>query len=457
MELLLVLIGELIAGVTGFSLVAALTVVVEALVAAITLGVEVTCALIAARHHREAEAPGLPPTPKVTAAAPRTRTTDDTNPRSPAVVTVGTAPRRRSARLRTWSRRILVVGLGLLTFTIGGLAVVNIWFLDDALRWALLRHEQRSGVAIGFTGVAGNLFTGTLHFDGLTVRKPGPAATNYDLRVETVNLDLRMRSALFGTVVIDELALRGIGGSVTRTPPTVKRSGVTIKGYTIELGSDRHGIEIHHPPRKSGRPFTIARLIVERADIAIADVRTAADGDEVPLTYRLEINRLASAPLRRDSLLFDALYRTNASGRIDGAAFTLATGERSGGRWTTWDFSAVPAPMLAMLGGPLRLITGGTCALRADDTWTDGADRRIDMRYRLLFTDLRVALPDSWTGLRRTLATPVVALLQRRGARLPLEFSCVLDRNRLDQGITLELCGLGEALWTGIGAALDRP
>jgi len=346
-------------------------------------------------------------------------------------------PKRGTPR---WVRWLVIASLSLLGLTIAAALVINAWFVDDLLRWALARQERHSGVHVECEKISASLWSGRYELSGVRVTRSNHPAGEIDLSARSVTVTLPVWSAWKRTVPIRSLGVDGLRGRYHLGRP-VERKG----SQPEDAPGRRSSPDLE---RKPARHFEIDTLEITDLAVEVAD-----DPRRKPLALPITIAHMTSSPLRSDWALFDILFRSNADGSLFGRPFKISSSGDDAGRVTAWSASDLPVEALnATIGGPFSLITQGRCDVQVTDRWRLGADHVIEMDWKIILHDLHCEVPAELTGIRRTMAIAVVAMLNANPKQVPLGFTLHIDRNRFEGTTTLEAAGL----WQAVDEALMR-
>ncbi len=321
------------------------------------------------------------------------------------------APRRRwPLRVALGAAGLVLVAWGLLEFAFFGVAV----------RTALDRAGRKEGLELDYGSAGGWLTTGRLAFRDVKVRRPGGDRDSFDLVIRELEVDARTLSLLQGEILLEAIRVRGVRG-------TYERQG----------GAER-------PPR---RPF--AADLLEVADARLDWTLRRPDRPDVRLD--LEIERLRVAPFESANAAFCVLFRGDGRGSLAGAPWEISGEGYGNGRRTAWKADRVPVRLLSdFLGEPLDWLSEGTVDVRVTDRWRRGEKTEVDLDWRVVFRDLRVAVPDRVEGIRRKVGDAIVALAGRNPKELPLAFTLTLDERGLKGRLSIE----GLEIWDAFAAAL---
>lgn len=295
--------------------------------------------------------------------------------------------RQRPTRLLRWWRRGVWTLTGVLGFALTVLVFIDLVLYEPGLRLLLDQVERTSGVDVCFERAHGNIFTGRVHLEGVTIRHRDGA--DLALSISRLDIDIAMLRLFEREVPITELQLHGVRGAVVRHRA---------------LGVGQPG----------GRGFVIERLIVD--DLAIAFEDLAGPTRVLPLA----IEHLELAPLRSEYALLDVVCHTRGRGRARGNTFLAEPG--------TWSVRDVPlGPQASVgLGAAGRWLRGGAADITV--TCVDPDDDPLRLRVDLDLTALRIVPPGD--GERRSLQR-IAAAFARLGPRLELRLELELGRERL--------------------------
>jgi len=323
-----------------------------------------------------------------------------------------------------WPRRIGKIFVGLTAATTVLVILLNTVLFEPTLRRGLNRAREKTGVDVQFESARGNFLSGAVTLQGVTVKRQDALRSNIDLQIREAKADVSLVSLMRPTVRVSGLRL------------------VDARG-TYQRGR----IKLPH------RDFIVDELIVENASVDLKEPDTDVPAPALPLT----IDRLDCRPLRRDSALFDLLFRSNGQGTIAGAPFEIRSETSTHGRTTGWKARAIPVAFLAgYLGEPFDWLTSGTVDVDVEDTWSDGPTTEIDSHWKLDFRNVAAAVPPRITGFKRAVAEPVARFIQAHPAHLPLEFRLKLDKGHFTGAASVETTGLLKAAADGMLEEMAR-
>lgn len=295
---------------------------------------------------------------------------------------------RPSALVRWWRRGVWTL-TGVLGFLLAALVFVDLALYEPGLRLLLDQVERSSGVDLCFERARGNIFTGEVHLEGVTIRHHD-AGADVDLSIERLDIDIAMLRLFEPRVPITGLQLRGVRGTLVR-------------------GGGR-------AEQRRGRGFVIEQLIVDDLAVDFED-RAAAPIRLLPVA----VDHLEIAPLRSDAALVDLLCHTSARGRARGNTFVARPG--------AWRVDDIPLGLQdsARLGTMGKWLRGGQLdvGLACLDDRADPLALGVDVGL----SGFQVAPPEG-TG-RRALAQKIAAAVARVGPRVELHLRLEIDRDRL--------------------------
>lgn len=307
--------------------------------------------------------------------------------------------RARPTRLLRWWRRLVWTLTGVLGFVLTALIFVDLFLYEPGLRLLLDQVERASGVDVCFERGRGNLFTGVVHLEGVTVRHRNGA--DVALTIDRLDIDIAMLRVFADEVPISELQLHGVRGALVRN----KTQGTG------------------HPP---GRGFVIERLVVD--DLAI-DFEDLAGGPVRVLP--LAIDHLEISPLRSRLAVVDLLCHTRAAGRARGSEFSADAGG--------WKVGGIALGGQGPRLGPVsKWIRGG--ALDVAVACRDAAADPLVLGITVGVAGFQL-VPPGEPG-RRTIAQKLAAAFSSLGPRIDLDLELEIGRDRLDGAPSAAHAGL---------------
>lgn len=333
-----------------------------------------------------------------------------------AVIAVGQLIAWRGARptrLLRWWRRLVWSLTGVLGFVLTALIFVDLFLYEPGLRLLLDQVERASGVDVCFERGRGNLFTGVVHLEGVTVRHRNGA--DVALTIDRLDIDIAMLRVFADEVPISELQLHGVRGAIVRN----KTQGTG------------------HPP---GRGFVIERLLVD--DLAI-DFEDLAGGPVRVLP--LAIDHLEVTPLRSRLAVVDLLCHTRATGRARGSHFGA-----EGGTWKVGGISL--GGQGPRLGAVSKWVRGG--ALDISVACRDAAADPLVLGIHVGIAAFQL-VPPGELG-RRTIAQKLAAAISNLGPRIDLDLRLEIGRDRLDGAASAAHAGLWDLGVQSLNLELTR-
>ncbi len=210
-----------------------------------------------------------------------------------------------SAARRRWvvlARRLLVAGAGAGVLLLLALVAVDRWYLGDLVRMLLEHQRQRTGIAISLTAIDGSLFSGRLLAENVIITLNSHGSSDLALTVRTMAIRLPPWRILMPTLVIDELHINGVRGSVLRGNSLLAPFTPAPGGAAGSAGTTTDAASASAAPARPPRHWTILDLTASDIDITYAD-RT----HRRPLVLPLAVDTLRAAPLRGSHAVFDLL------------------------------------------------------------------------------------------------------------------------------------------------------
>lgn len=322
-----------------------------------------------------------------------------------------------------WLRRVTVIFTVLFILTLIIALVINTFLFEQTTRLVLGKVKSRTGIDVTFDSARGNIFAGTVHMKGVGLKREKHPKSHFDLKAKEISLDMDMTALITFQRVIEELRINGLRGTFRRVGK-IKR----LK------------------PRK---PYVIKNLLLEDMDIMFSD-STRATGREEPLVLSLKIDKMQSAPFRSRLSIFDILFRSTGSGKVEHRFFSIKKKElRTGeGGESLWTLDSLPVELVgAYIGGPFRLISGGGISLEVKNRWQIGGGPGMEMAVNLLIRDIKARIPGDYPGgsLKRRMAGPVVSYINNHSQELSLHFKLRFDEGAFKDIVSFEGAGLWKA------------
>lgn len=360
----------------------------------------------------------LPPSPSPPPSRPHPPTSA-VMPGSSELAAGGPLPRRR------WPRRLLLACIAASTLALGAGAVVEAFFAEEVLAWGVRRWERRSGASMEWQRSSTSLLRGTVELTSARLVSPPGGRTTYALAIAHVRLDVSVLAIIRGELAVEEAAVSGVRGS-----------------FASDL--DTPGAP------SPGRDLLIERLLIEDAQVDLSVTRRGRT-----LEGPVSVERWETAPMRRRSALFDALFRTQAHGTLLGAPFTIASAPADNGRRTRWTATGLPAELLAAyVGGPLAWIADGTVDVEVDDAWSLDAPKYLRMDWRLRTHRLALVPAEELSGLPARVVSALAPRLAERGGELDLRWQLDADPERFATAQSLDATGVGDLVASALANAL---
>jgi|GEM_PF-4092420 len=331
--------------------------------------------------------------------------------------------------LLRWLGRACLAGAALLLLA----AALGNWLaFEPILRRLLAGATEKAGMTLTFDSATGSFWTGHVEMTGVEMARDQPTGAKFHLQIRDLSVDINYLTA-WGLGSIEQINAAGIEGEIER----------------VQAGKESK-LDTFLESRQSSR-----RLIVQHFSLADANVKLVdSTRPKRTLAMTVEVDSFVCEPLRSDWVAFDTFFRSQLTGRIDGRPFSIATRPIDGGRETAWHVSGLPVTLVSpYLGGPTEWITQGTIDLDVTDRWrTDRNDLPVElaMHWKVAFHDVQAKAPASLTLNEKLLAVPVVAVLNKTGKDLVLEFEFEAD----PQGFYLATSEKMAQVWKTVGELL---
>jgi hypothetical protein len=315
------------------------------------------------------------------------------------------------------ARRLRRLSLGAAAGLAFGLILAQALFFQPIVRSLAAAVRTKTGIEVRFANASGNLFAGRVVLHEAAVRRTGDPSASFDLTVRELALDLRLLRLLRGEVAVESVRVAGARGS-----------------YIRAAGPER-------PPRK---PFLVDVLLVEDAEIAWTLQRRGRPD----VSAAVRIDRLETRPFQGRDAAGSVLFQSQARGTVGGAPFTIAPGPPA-----VWTADGVPAGLMAdLLGEPFDWLREGSADVRITAVGVGTAE--LDLHCRVLLKDVRPAVPERITGLKRKVAESVVGFLRRKPREVPLELTLRVPADGFRGRLSVESLELWDAVADALAVKL---
>lgn len=314
--------------------------------------------------------------------------------------------------------------------------IINLFFFEPTMRSIAAQIAQKKGMEISFTAAQGNLFSGTLELEGLTVKSTKGTKTDFDLKADSVALDIDVFSLLSQSIVVESLRVDGVAGDIRLKA----KDKAGLPSSAQQQGSD---------PLKPRKAFVIRDLSIKTLNLKLYH-----NGEE-PLDLVLDV--LESKPFRSEYAIFDTFFRSNISGTVEGQKISIASREVPEGRETEWNLEAFPVAAIGAFTdkAPLNWFTDGTLTAQVKDRWQDGDHPSIAMDWSLQFKDAHVEAPAGASLLSKSVTLPIVKYINGKTEPLDLQFSLTLNERQFESASSLDAAGLWDATVAGLLESLS--
>ncbi len=325
--------------------------------------------------------------------------------------------------IRLWTRRIAFACLAASVLSLIGILAANFLFFESVVRLATNRVANRSGITIDFKGAKGSLFTGSIRFEGLRVTRDGHPNSNYDIQLDKCDLKISVMTVLKKERRVQNINASGVRGTFERLAP----SDATAR-----------------------KPFIVEHLSISNAALDVTD-NTPPGGIA---RLKLELDSFIVDNYESQWPVLDILFTSNTRGRVEGDPFEITSSTDADVQTSQWKAGRLPLPLVVTyLGGPFRLLREGNAEILVDNSWKKGEENpKIDMHWRITFTDLKAGIPVDANEIYAKFLDPVVGHIELQNGKLPLDFHVVIDQQAFRGKASLESIGL----WTVIRESAIR-
>jgi hypothetical protein len=317
-----------------------------------------------------------------------------------------------------------------LVLTIGGLVLINTLFFEPTIRLVAGFVGKRTGTDLEFTSVSGNLFTGSFAFENIGARRVSDTKGSFDLKIGSLSGDIDMRSLLIGPISFRSLSVKAVSGTFHDR----EKRGT--------------GGSVHDDERmQARRRFRIDDLTLRDVDVALSKGNGAAP-------VALSLKSVTSMPLRSNFAVFDLLFRSNISGRIDGHDILISMRDVDGGRITQWRMQDLPIASVSRFVArpPIGWLQEGTLTVSVDDRWVLGKQAEIDMDWHVRMRGARAVPREGASVLEQTFALPVIGYINSKDGNVDLRFKLVMNESQFEDVLSPD----AGALWNALVRSMSR-
>jgi hypothetical protein len=327
-------------------------------------------------------------------------------------------------------RRLMKASLVALVLTVGGLVLVNTLFFEPVLRQVVALVAKRTKTEIAFASASGNFFTGRVTFADISAKRASDTRSSFDLKARRLDADLDLWSLIARPIRYEALAIDGVTGTMHQ--PERKRP----TGAEAEAEAQI----------RAKRRFRAETLTLSNVEIALSR------GPNAPVAVSL--TSATSAPFRSNFAIFDLLFRSNVTGRLDGHDITIVVKEVENGRITQWRTAALPAATVSRFTTkpPIGWLREGTLTINVDDRWTLAEKADIDMDWNIRMQGVRAEPHDDASLRARALALPVLKYIEAKDGNLDLRFRLLLNESQFENMVSLD----ASDLWSALTRAMAR-
>lgn len=366
-------------------------------------------------------------------------TTSATGKKKPQIPTPAAVSPKRKFPFRVLAR---IAGVSVLV-VLGALVAVNTFLFEPTARFIASKVEDKTKVEISFSSVSGDLFSGRLKMDELRVQRDNHAQLDFDIVVQSTNLDIDIFSLLSNPIALESLAVDGVKGAIwhkaEQKDESQNRSAANGKSDLEPKKENR--TEKNSPTRRleAKKAFVINNLAIN--DIELEVRKNATE----PLD--LVLNQIQSAPFRSNYAVFDTFFRSNIDGSLSGHEITISTEETEYGRKTRWKLDNLPVSLIKnyVQKAPFSWFRSGTIDISVEDEWQHRENAEIEMDWNMLLKGVVVEAPENASVISKALAHPFVTYINEREDEVDLRFSLVMNEEQFENTLSLDAAGLWDS------------
>lgn len=308
--------------------------------------------------------------------------------------------------LRDWGLR----GIAL----IGALLIVEQFATDPLGRWVLNRLESQSDVRLTYGKVTGGLLSGGVTLHQVHAIQENHPAANFNLRAESVTVQLTAWKLLGPTLDIDQLWIAGVKG-------TYERLRKPQKGDPQEPGRSGDGI--------SNAGLQIGKLVLIDGLIDFTD--HAVEGD--PIQCQLAIETLECPRVRSSSAAYDLLFRSEVVGTINAHPFLIRTTSTDQEVITEWRADQLPIQFArAYLEGPFRWLRTGELDVHVEQHRPSHPKLPVTLESRLALRNIQPGVPADTKPAVAIASQLLISQLKEFPKERDLGFTLKLDPDKFD-------------------------
>lgn len=336
------------------------------------------------------------------------------------------------AALRWLLRAIGLAGL----VAVGSLVALEHYGTEPILRWSLAKLEPKSGVRVTFAKASGGLLSGQFVLHQVRAVRENHPESNFDLTCSQVTARCSLWKILSPHMAFDGLRIEQVSGTYQRSagPPPGPQPG-----------------RVPAEPPRTGKNVRFGELQLLEATITYTD--STVEGE--PVRIGLAIDSLDCTPLRTSHAPFDLMFRSNASGTIEGRPFHIQTTHSATGTKTEWRATGLPIALVrAYLEGPFRWLQSGECDVSIVQDMPLDRTSPVILETHLILRDIRPGVPAD----TKPAAAIALQLLMSKMKNFPKEkdvgFTLKLDPEKFDLTKTEDRAQLWKQFKTAAVAAL---
>lgn len=313
---------------------------------------------------------------------------------------------------------------------VGGIIALENYGAEPILRWSLAKLEPRTGIRVTFGKATGGLLSGQYVLHQVRAVREQHPESNFDLSASQVTARCSLWKIIGSNLAIDGLRIDQVSGTYHRSGPA-KVPGP--KESVAEL-------------QRRARQLRIGELQLLEATVTYTDSTVAG----APVQIGLVIDSLECAPVRSAQAPFDLIFRSNASGTVEGRPFLVQTTPSAAGTKTEWRATGLPVALVrTYLEGPFRWLQSGECDVSIVQLMPDDSRLPVVLETHLILRDIRPGVPaDTKPGVAIA-AQLLISQLKNFPKEKDIGFTLKLDPAKFDLTRTQDR----EQLWKQFKAA----
>lgn len=326
----------------------------------------------------------------------------------------GDAKSGKIAAMRWTLRGLGLTGIAL----VASLVALDGYGTEPILRWSLAKLEPRTGIKLTFSKVTGGLLSGQFVLHQVRAVRVNHPESNFDLICSQVTARCSLWKILSPRVAIDGVRLEQVSGTYHR----VRKAPIAAPAGTAPAPAPA-------PLAARARGVWIGQLQLVDATIDYTD--STVEGD--PVQVALAVESLECAPVRSAQAPFDLIFRSNATGTIDGRPFVVKTTRLPAGTKTEWGATGLPMALVrAYLEGPFRWLRSGECDVSIAQQMPDDQTVPVTLETHLILREIRPGVPEGTKPGVAIAAQLLISQLKNLPKEKDIGFTLKVDPKKFD-------------------------